>query len=82
MFCVGLITNSDFFSRHVCMVSTELQNTVNHELLMMERNGRSKHVELYKDCRINTYRKCILLVCLYKREEVYGSKKKKSKEKK
>jgi hypothetical protein len=30
-----------------------------------ERNGPSKHVELYKDCRINTYRKCILLVCLY-----------------
>ena len=30
-----------------------------------ERNGLSKHVELYKDCRINTYRKCILLVCLY-----------------
>ena len=29
-----------------------------------ERNGRSKHVELYKNCRINTYRKCILLVCL------------------
>ena len=30
-----------------------------------ERNGRSKHVELHKNCRINTYRKCILLVCLY-----------------
>ena len=29
-----------------------------------ERNGRSKHVDLQKDCRINTYRKCILLVCL------------------
>ena len=29
-----------------------------------ERNGLSKHVELYKNCRINTYRKCILLVCL------------------
>ena len=29
-----------------------------------ERNGRSKHVVLYKDCRTNTYRKCILLVCL------------------
>ena len=30
-----------------------------------ERNGRSKHVELYKKCRKNTYRKCILLVYLY-----------------
>ena len=30
-----------------------------------ERNGRSKHVELYKNCGINTYRKCILLVCWY-----------------
>ena len=30
-----------------------------------ERNGRSKHVELYKNCWINTYRKYILLVCLY-----------------
>ena len=30
-----------------------------------ERNGRSKHVELYKNCRINTHRKCILLVFLY-----------------
>ena len=29
-----------------------------------ERNARSKHVELYKDCRINAYKKCILLVCL------------------
>ena len=29
-----------------------------------ERNGRSKHVELQKDCRINTYKMCILLVCL------------------
>ena len=29
------------------------------------RNGRSKRVELYKNCRIYTYRKCILLVCLY-----------------
>ena len=27
----------------------------------------SKHVELYKNCRINTYRKCVLLVCLYNR---------------
>ena len=32
-----------------------------------ERNGRSKHVESYKVCRINTYRKCILLVFLYNR---------------
>ena len=31
-----------------------------------ERNGRSKLVELYKICRINTYKKCILLVSLYK----------------
>ena len=30
-----------------------------------EWNGRSKHAELSKNCRINTYRKCILLVCLY-----------------
>ena len=30
-----------------------------------ERYSRSKHVELYKNFRINTYRKCILLVCLY-----------------
>ena len=30
-----------------------------------ERPFRSKHVDLYKDCRINTHRKCILLVCLY-----------------
>ena len=30
-----------------------------------ERNGRSKHVELYINGRINTYRKCILLVRLY-----------------
>ena len=30
-----------------------------------ERNGCSKHVDLYKNCRINTYRKYILLVCLY-----------------
>ena len=30
-----------------------------------ERNGRSKHVELYKNCRIKTNRKCILLVCSY-----------------
>ena len=29
-----------------------------------EWHGRSKHVELYKNCRINTYRKCILLICL------------------
>ena len=33
-----------------------------------ERNGRSKHVQLYKNCRINTYRKCILFVCLYNTE--------------
>ena len=30
-----------------------------------ERNSLSKHVELYKNCRIHTYRKCTLLVCLY-----------------
>ena len=30
-----------------------------------ERNSRSKHVELYVNCRKNIYRKCILLVCLY-----------------
>ena len=30
-----------------------------------ERNGPSKHVEIYGNCRINTYRNCILLVCLY-----------------
>ena len=30
-----------------------------------ERNGRSKYVEVYKNCRINTNRKCILLVCKY-----------------
>ena len=30
-----------------------------------ERNSRSKHVELCKNCRINTYRKYILLVFLY-----------------
>ena len=30
-----------------------------------EHNSLSKHVELYKDCRINTYKKCILSVCLY-----------------
>ena len=30
-----------------------------------ERNGRSKHVELYKNCRINTYKKRILPVCLW-----------------
>ena len=30
-----------------------------------ERNGHSKHVELYKNCRINTYRNCILLICLH-----------------
>ena len=30
-----------------------------------ERNGLSKHVELYINCRINTYRMCILLVCLH-----------------
>ena len=35
-----------------------------------ERNGRSKHVELYKNCRINTYRKCILLVCLYNKQSM------------
>ena len=29
-----------------------------------ERNSHSKHVELQKDCRMNTYKKCILLVCL------------------
>ena len=33
-----------------------------------ERNGPSKHVELYKNCRINTYTKCILLVCLYNKQ--------------
>ena len=31
-----------------------------------ERNGPSKQVELYINCRMNTYRKCILFVCLYK----------------
>jgi hypothetical protein len=31
----------------------------------VERIDRSKHVELYKNCRITTYSKCILLVCLY-----------------
>ena len=30
-----------------------------------QRNGPSKRDELYKNCRINTYRKCILFVCLY-----------------
>ena len=30
-----------------------------------ERNGRSKNVELYKNCGINTYRKGMLLVYLY-----------------
>ena len=30
-----------------------------------EWNGLSKLVELYKNCRIDTYSKCILLVCLY-----------------
>ena len=28
-------TNRANMSRHVCMVCTQLQNTVNHELLMM-----------------------------------------------
>ena len=37
-----------------------------------ERNGRSKHVELYKNCRINTYRKCILLVCLSNSYAMYN----------
>ena len=30
-----LCTNHANVSRHVCMVCSELQNTVNHELLMM-----------------------------------------------
>ena len=30
-----------------------------------KRNRHSKYVELYKECRINIYKKCILLVCLY-----------------
>ena len=35
-----------------------------------EWNGHSKHVELYKNCRINTYRKFILLVFLYKKPRI------------
>ena len=27
--------------------------------------GRSQHADLYKNCSINKYRKCVLLVCLY-----------------
>ena len=38
---------------------------VSKEHFVHERNGRSKHVGLYKNCRINTYRKCILFVLLY-----------------
>ena len=36
-FCMYLFYNANHakVSRHVCMVCTELQNTVNHELLMM-----------------------------------------------
>ena len=30
-----------------------------------ERNSHLKHVDLYKNCRINTYRKCLLMVCSY-----------------
>ena len=33
-----------------------------HDLLYLQL---CKHVELYINCRINTYRKCILLVYLY-----------------
>ena len=47
------------------MVCTELQNTVNHELLMMNEMAVRNMQELHNSCRINnTQRKCIL-VCLY-----------------
>ena len=39
-------------------------DTVNLRTPDGERNTRSKHVELQKYCRINTYKKYILLVCL------------------
>ena len=51
---------SDTFTRFVQSTRNSKSWTPDDEL-----NGRSKHVELYKNCRINTYRKCILLVCLY-----------------
>ena len=44
---------------------TNRANVSNCLVVRFQRNGRSKHVELYKNGRINTYRKCILLVCLH-----------------
>ena len=54
-----LYVSKDAFARSVQSCSYSKLRTPDDE-----QNGRSKHVELYKDCRINTYRKCILLVCL------------------
>ena len=72
IYCIlQLCTNHANVSRHVYMLCTQPQNTVNLWTPDDERNGRSKQVELYKNCRINTYRKCIVLVCLYNNEKVY-----------
>ena len=54
--------------RHVCMVLVlhRAADTVNLRWNPDdERNSRSKHVELHINCRINTCRKCIVLVCLH-----------------
>ena len=37
-----------------------------------KRNDLSKRVDLYINCRINTYRMCVLLVCLYNNIRVLG----------
>ena len=56
-FCTTLHVSNDHFVLHPEFINLRTPDD--------ERNGRSKHVELYKNCRINTYRKCMLLVCLY-----------------
>ena len=79
-FCTNLHVSKDHFVHHQeFMIYCILQLCTNHALHGLyraaeyskswtpddERNGRSKHVDLYKNCRINTYRKCILLVSLH-----------------
>jgi hypothetical protein len=54
VFIVQFLYNSTCFERPFCSWTSD-----------DEGNGRSKHVELYKNCTINTYRKCIVFVCLF-----------------
>ena len=64
VFILQFLYNSTCFER-LFRLSSEVHKFTVSAADDDERNSRSKHVELYKNCRINTHKKCIFLVCLY-----------------